>query len=1325
MYQTKLVLWRLLQNKSLFKNLRIGMATTFLSLGNAEAGTYAATHAGILAPRQDKNGIFKVAPFGSNIWTVSFFDKDGNNYANLPPQSNVNALLADPNKNRVNYNNGVMYGPITGELEALSAVHGQYYPLWNNLKVQSTYATVNSDNTEPDGWWSEAWDNASGRHNNPSDYPRAGETYDRPLYKLMNRASLWLPIREYDDKWTKGGVTISHADKFRMWINGVADIKSAGVTGTTGYDIAAQGLMTRLREGFGDNRKNQFHYYKDPEIGIAGLFALPQAIFPDPTVNSPKTNKPLQLDRDYMHNNGFVWYSKKDRDINYMFDFRRFSSELDIAGFPKAMFNAGSGEAAGSVIDFFSPRLDYSFTGTDTALTGYYHAGGYGSVLPTGLAAPAHQPFVINGHRYGRSDIYDSAGKSTIAAADLDDVSFPIKNTCEDNWLIVVASGTEAKTGPGEYSYSTAEAIKNLYDYTDKNNPKHKPVTMLVNKEGGGRELREADLDHPIRTLVIGIVAREDDPDVQGDPIVLAEVREMRRNLIRMARAGQGDDPDNEDSAHTPFFADDVESLMRGFEEALTLIESHQNQPSKSAIVESRAMDDLETGEEFNYYASEFRIRRDDQWEGYLTRFAVREVTDPITDKLNVDVTKMWELNSKITAARNTGNPRKLKYWNGSELADITSLESLKGLAGLTEERLDYEHMPGFADYSPDRAMFDWLNGSDHSYEKSDKGPVTNYPRFSMLADIGQGGISFVDDPISTDSLPGYSEWAGSLTPQDPLIYVHTNDGILHIVDPKDGTEESAILPPPLLIPSRLASLKTWRRINGKLQWIDVIAPESESSNDIIRPRSTPAYILDGALQKRDFSNSAGTSWKTMMLAGLGRGGSGLYMLDINDANRDNPKLMWYRERIGNYLWEMLPDDAMPKVAEYQDPYFLRLGFNSPKAVMGVTGDVGGVTPNMTNFIALAGGLQNDVDLSRNGDEGAVLLILDPETGELIRGFGVSDIEGAAAGSKEKGPYPAMGMMTSDPTLLRTAQTGAYSPYLAGSIYAADNRGNIFNVALENTDSSGVVTPLAPDSWKIRTVATLHPSVDNAKESLACYAIPYGVQLSIVYGRIWLTGGTADLKVKINDTYPTGVLSNESQMIFAFRTAREQEEVYSAGDLKPLVGSNDVFGDSDLAAGKHGWKIDLLPKTATLGAEYVSAKPLVTNGVVYIPTFMEEKVVWTDDQICEAGSRISGDSRLYVMDVASGRAKWPSGKFALLNGAKITSITLSTRGKKRRIVVTYDKLTDADFDDGSLAGAQGAQHVKEMSSFFFDEFGGGSGVNLENNQNVIQYWLQK
>ncbi|MDR1916925.1 MAG: hypothetical protein LBQ58_10165 [Synergistaceae bacterium] len=1260
MYQTKLVLWRLLEESNIFQNLRIGLATTFLSPANINATPE--IHAG-LDNRTDQNGIFRVSPWGNTVHTQRFFYVDngqpvpGDTDKYEPGRSfyrstGTSAPLSDMriDNKRVElkrFSNGILSSTTTGNSRRWNGLHTQIYPIWHNSDVGAIY---NPDNT------GDEFDDDTGTWSGGD----RGKDKQRKLWRVLNRASLHVPIRGYDEVWTKGpALKMTQADKIRMWIDGFADLHSGG--GVNYYEDITRDTQAAAR-------KNQFHFYNNPEIGIAGKDTLPMSIYPDPL---PK----YKMSRDWYNKNNWIWYSSATDNVNYRARYILEGTEFQRAGIPKAFFNAGSGEAAGSVLDFFSPHPQLSIV-KETA-----------------------------------SDNHIQSISHNVNRANLADVSFPIRSSCEDNWVIVVASGIEPKTDtPGQRVYHAWDAIKNLYEHT-KNNT----VTMLLRDVNGNpldrnnkvipenspnRVLKEIKLDNPIRTLVIGIVARPE--DAGGDKLLHDEIVEMRKNLTRMARAGQGDDPNDENSPYVPFFADDVQSLRIAISDAIQFIETHQKQPSKGAIMESPSLGDMGANEAFNYYTSAYRIRRDNQWEGYLARFSASE------DKGGrLTVTKQWELADIVTGKRTS---RDLRYWKEGAFVKLTN-DDLRALSGLNANKMDTSNMPSgdsFKNYSPEEALFEWLNGYDHSYADDGR----DYERLSVLAEVGQGGVAFVDDPTSGDPLPGYAEWASKSVPQDPVIYMQTNDGILHAVNPVTGDEQLAIVPPPVLVPSRMAALKTRRLSNGYLQWIDVKGPESAKSHDITAPRSRPLFLLDGALQKRRFSDSDGSNWRTYLLADLGRGGSGLYMLDVDD--HDNPKLMWYRERVEKSLLEMSPSDNVPTVAQSPDPHFMKLGFNPPRAAMGVTGEPN----NMRNIIVMAGGAQNNVDMTRNGDEGAVLLILDPKTGNLIKGFDTGEVLSGIGENDSPGvTAPNMGMMVSEPTLTRSVN----NKYITGQIYAADNRGNIFNVALEEDSGSGALKPLPVQSWKLRTVATLQEGLSAAASSNFSFSIPHGIATYMSGRDIWLAGGTADVRVRTDgDAQKDGVLRNSAQMVFSFNTQIGQSAVFTRNDLKelrPKTASDALMPADD----KRGWYFKLVGDELANSIEYTAAKPVIVNGILFVGTFIPQKINWSSQEICAAGTRMYGDSRLYAVNVRTGGQYWPGGKYAVLSGAKITGLALSRMGKKQRLVVTYDKLSDKDVS----FSAPDATHMEDLNSFVLDAPPGGGVGNLRDNQNVIQYWLLK
>ncbi|MDR3255384.1 MAG: hypothetical protein LBT31_07430 [Synergistaceae bacterium] len=1280
MYQAKLALWRLLQDESLFSGIRIGLATTFLSPINTSSGypnkpSWAGSHAGA-NDRTDFNTIFRVSPFGGNLFTQRYFDsKNGWTPANYwdytTATSNKDGMLLPPSNSgtryqTLQYKNGILLMNVTGHPSGWEGMHAQLFPAWANSQVATNYSMDNDIYGLRDGW----------------------SATERMLFKLENRASLHVPIADYDYLWQKSynykKYEIKHADKIRLWINGLVDIKSAGPNMAFPFGNAydAKSFASNIEK---EERNSQFHFYKDPEIGIAGTFALPNAIFPD-----PNPNYDISREKTTVLGSKSVWYSDATSNTNYL-GYLRAGTANKLAN-PKAFFNAGSGEAAGAVIDFFSPHIYYNMAKEDTVRK------------------------------------WEVANTKAIDNSNLTDLSFPIRNACEDNWLVVIASGMEVEPVDGKsYRYNSWDAIKNLYDYTDRNNPRRGKATMSYykwdpNEARTKRSLRAIDLDKPIRTLVVGIAADPEDPEIAADPVLKNQVIKVRENLNRMARAGQGADPFDQNSDVTAFFADNVPSLIEAIREAMLFINDFPTDKSgKGSMPKSQSLNGNE--DSMSLYSYNYRAMRTNQWEGALSRFEASR-----SDDAKLRLRLVWELGKNIASMRGR---RNLRYWSGSKGVFVPLAygdPNFKRLTGLDARDMGGTkiQLNALLSFQPHDALYKWLQGYDHSYARG-----MDFERSSMFSDIGQSGIVYVEDPTVVDSLPGHREWAENMKVsglrQPPRIYLQTNDGILHIVDPIKGEERAAILPPPVLMPSRLATLKT-RMFENKLEWIDVLAPEGGG-----KLRSNPIYTLDGPLVKRNIDMAGdGRGWGSFILGTLGRGGSGLYMLDV--SSRDDPKFMWYRERIDADTFARMESNWEQPGSEKKDALdpsflpFMKIGLNSPKPAMGVTGPA--KPPGaLLNFIALPGGVQSKVDLAKNGSEGAVLLIVDAKQGRVLRAFDSAaflKVDGKwRAGKGEVGKAPYMGMMVSEPTLYRSDT----NPYLTGRLFASDNRGNIFCVFMEEKDWSGDTKLLPPDRWYIRTVATLQKDGLSAQDDESSYATPYSLVVGREKSAIWAAGGTSDVVSRITVEAPDGIIKNESQMIFAVKLgdgqsvfARDKMKSIAAGDEKGVLGASENY---------NGWYISLQKEGKNSFAEYVSSAPVLINGTLFVTTFIQKGKINVDDlDVCAFKQTINGDSRIYALDVTTGGANlWLSGKsgkskYVTMEGVKISGLTQAKNKKKNSLLVKFDDLSGA-FKVGALgrkniSGVVGMENMVEIT-----DIPEPSGDSLKDGMSVIDYWLIK
>jgi Tfp pilus tip-associated adhesin PilY1 len=816
----------------------------------------------------------------------------------------------------------------------------------------------------------------------------------------------------------------------------------------------------------------------------------------------------------------------------------------------------------------------------------------------------------------------------------------------------------------------------------------------------------------------------------------------MRLNLTRMAVAGQGGDPysvteaNMADQDFQPYFADDVSSLMTAIQEALIFVkESQIKMPGKGGYVESSGGEEGNEGT-VNMFSTSYRVSQGNQWVGSLNRYIASLDQDGRT-VLSHD----WELGNELVKKRGNGDTpatqRNLRYWKNGDFVSLTGgNDDFKKLTGMIDSRMDAGNIEnGFVGKpAPAEALYKWFQGYDYSYGKN-----KSYPRSSMLSDFGRGAVAYVGYPTATsdDELPGFSEWAETFNHggEPERLYAQTNDGVLHVVVPSTGDEEIALLPPPSLLPSRLATLKT-HTAEEKLRWFEVNGSERTAGF-----RSYPAYTLDGPLLKRaiDLSQTGATrNWGNYLLGTLGRGGNGLYMLDVTAPSA--PKFVWYRENLGDYLVTMAGNASEPTLTKSAlvsaaDAPYKKLGYNSPKPAMGVTGEIEG-SVDFTNFIALSGGVQSSYNPSQNGNEGAVLLLINPADGSVIRAFDGDSLVGSKTevGSGPTGLAPYMGMMVTEPMLVRSRK----SRYLTGRIFTADNRGNIFMLSMVNEVDD--TTPLPVNDWSMRPLASLQANSTAASSASDNYAMPYGFAASYDgVTLLWVGGGTSNVITKRNLAVSgdKGVIENKEQMIFSFKLPD--------GDVKPYVRGEDftevaASSNETIGAGKNGWYIPLRKETdgQNVFDEYVSAKPTSMGSTMYIATFQQKKLDLDNLSPCFLTRNVAGDSRLYALDMRTGGAaafKDEDGnlvKYITMEDIKITDTTVKQDVDGNYILeLVYDALSEnGDFSELANNGGEKTQGTDDRATIQAygkgKGGGGGTGIDaLEGGGSAINYWLAR
>lgn len=137
--------------------------------------------------------------------------------------------------------------------------------------------------------------------------------------------------------------------------------------------------------------------------------------------------------------------------------------------------------------------------------------------------------------------------------------------------------------------------------------------------------------------------------------------------------------------------------------------------------------------------------------------------------------------------------------------------------------------------------------------------------REKILGDIIHSQPVYVKSPFYDYLDTGYTSFRAAQTNRAGTVYVAANDGMLHAFNSTTGDERWAYIPP-------LQLQDMWRLAD---------------SNYATHHR----YYLDGPLTVSDIYDSTSSTWKTILVGAMGKGGRGIYAIDITDPV--TPKALW------------------------------------------------------------------------------------------------------------------------------------------------------------------------------------------------------------------------------------------------------------------------------------------------------------------------------------------------------------------------------------------------------------------------------------------------
>lgn len=262
-------------------------------------------------------------------------------------------------------------------------------------------------------------------------------------------------------------------------------------------------------------------------------------------------------------------------------------------------------------------------------------------------------------------------------------------------------------------------------------------------------------------------------------------------------------------------------------------------------------------------------------WRGELKAYAINPTTGRLIEP------PLWMANSMMPAwgSRNiyfhdpTGNNAAQRFknfnWNNLNASQQTALQS--------------------------QDVVDFLRG-DRSKEIPNGALRT---RSGVLGDVVHSQPVFVGQPAprlysSSQTFDGASSYASFVNAQadrTPVVYVGANDGMLHGFNVSTGVETFAFVPNSV--------------INTKLR-------------SYAQPNYEHKFFVDGELTVADVYFTAGSgSWRTILVGTLGRGGPGLFALDV--TNPSSASFLWELNATSTGLSSLGRNIGKPIIAQVAD----------------------------------------------------------------------------------------------------------------------------------------------------------------------------------------------------------------------------------------------------------------------------------------------------------------------------------------------------------------------------------------------------------------------
>jgi type IV pilus assembly protein PilY1 len=306
------------------------------------------------------------------------------------------------------------------------------------------------------------------------------------------------------------------------------------------------------------------------------------------------------------------------------------------------------------------------------------------------------------------------------------------------------------------------------------------------------------------------------------------------------------------------------------------------------------------------------------------------------------------------------------------------------------------------------------------------------YPNGTPILDShGETVLGCIYDEKSN---PGYEQFYRGHKNRDEMVYVAANDGMLHAFD-KDLKERWAYIPSDLFRPKNEAGI-----VNLTFQESNLDTPFKHYYHVDATPR-----VLDVDFVSSD-DPTATRKWRTVLVGGLGKGGTSYYALDITEAAAAGSEAEVASDKV---LWEFTDKDmgytyGRPIITKTRDKRFGYPEGGSRKNDQVAGGKWIAILPSGYNNGARPVGV-TDIDdplyqPKTSGDGKGRLFFVDIETGIEVPGLEGGISTGVGSPDAPSGLVAIGGYVHTSDNQVTTA------------VYAGDQLGNFWRFNLEDED---------------------------------------------------------------------------------------------------------------------------------------------------------------------------------------------------------------------------------------------------------------------------------